>query len=227
MTIITLLGFFVGLPSIYGYVTFVRFLIMQWKRNRSKSIILKNKKDWIVVTPRYEHSFQRKEDMMAAIQIRDWCQSLGVKCTIQDDQEPIPTDKDIFFICGPKANKRVSQYYKGLEFELEKDGDAYVIADKRNEQKFHSKMDVTTEEKLDYAILSRIVDKNIGRYCIFCMGIKGQGTLGAAHMLTTGLINNISKDVKQREVFESVVSVPYIDEYCSIANVLFAVPPRV
>lgn len=223
--IATIAGLFVGIPSAYGYVTFIKHMVEQHNRNKSKSLILKRKKDWIIIAPRYANNYQRKEDVMAANLIRDWCKSLGVNCTIKDDGDPIPPDANLFFICGPKANKKVSHYYQGLNFVLE-DINGYVIIDQLGGQTYHSRMSSSDQDQCDYAILARTVDKSNNRYFIFCMGIKAHGTLGAAHMLTTCLANSISKDIKPKDTFESVVSVPYIDDYCSIANVSFIVPPR-
>lgn len=212
--------------SIYGFLTFCGKTLSWWKRKRSKSIVLLDKQEWAIIAPRYKDNFQRKEDVLAAIKIRDWCLSLGIKCAIYDDHDPIPQGKDLFFICGPKANQRVAHFYKGFNLQLGKSGDDYVISDKLREMDIPSKMKAKGAAKADCAILSRRIDPNSGRSYIFCMGIHGHGTLGAAHMLTTGLASGIAKNAPHARNFESIVLVPYVDDYCSIANLEFVMPPR-
>lgn len=226
--IITIFAFILAIPSsIYGYITFIRDLIVRIKKRKSRSIVLKGKTKWVIVAPRYENNFQRKEDIIAANKIRDWCKDLGVDCIIQDDYAAIPSDRNVFFICGPKANKKVTGYYKDFNLELIQQEDEYVISDKSTGQAYHSKMGALEKSKADYAILARTKNRNSDQYLIFCMGIHSLGTLGAAHMLTSSFIKNISKNILKDERFESIISIPYIDEFCSIAQVDFIVPPRI
>lgn len=212
--------------SIYGFITLVLQSISWWKRRQTRSLVLSDKRDWAIITPRYSNNFQRKEDILATIKIRDWCTSLGIECTIQDDHDPIPQGKNLFFICGEKANKRVSKFYKGFNLQIQQSNGVFVIRDTLRQMNICSQMDAQNSSRGDYAILSRRIDPISGQIYYFCIGIHGHGTLGAAHMLTTGLTSAITRRIPKAKNFESIVSVPYIDDYCSIANLDFALLPR-
>ena len=212
--------------SIWGLWDIFRKIFNWITKKRVKSKILSRQTKWAIIVPKYDNNFQRKEDMLAAIKIREWCSNLGVSCTIHDDSDPIDSDTSLFLVCGPKSNQRVRQFYKDFNLALQKENDgSYVISDLMNHTRFISTMRNNKEaEEIDFGILSRRIDSSSGRAFIFCMGIHAHGTLGAACMLTSN--KELPTLIPNAKRFESVVSVPHIDDYCSIANLSFALPPR-
>lgn len=210
--------------SIYGIFDLIKKGICKIKNLNSKSIVWKNKADWVIILPQYTGKYRRVEDIIASEKIYNHCSNLGLNCTIQDDSQPIPTDKNLILVCGPKANKATKALYKFFKIQFKKDLDTYFFCDTLSECTYKSQTNQTTNSvEKDYAILSRYIEPNTKRVFIFCAGLDGLGTLGSAIKLTD---LETTKYIKEHESFESVLLVSAIDEYFSIGSVEFIIPPR-
>lgn len=210
--------------SIYGIYELVKKGILKSKSANSKSVIWKNKTDWIIIVPQYTGKYRRVEDIIASEKIYTHCNNLGLNCTIQDDSQPIPTDKDLILICGAKANKATQKLYKHFKIDFKDNNNTTIFLDTLSGCNYESKINGKTQTlEKDFAILSRYIDPNTKRICIFCAGLHGLGTIGAANMLTD---LQLVKYAKKIESFESIISVTSIDDFFSIGSVDLIIPPR-
>lgn len=210
--------------SIYGIYELVKKGIIKFKNSNSKSIIWKNKTDWVIIVPQYTGGYRRVEDIIASEKIYNYCNRLGLQCTIQDDSQPIPTDKNLILVCGPKANKVTQKLYNEFNITFKTNNNMTNFFDTLSECTYESIINGTTQTiEKDFAILSRYIDPNTKRICIFCAGLHGLGTLGSAELLTG---SQLVKYAKKSESFESIISVSAIDNFFSIGSVEIIIPPR-
>lgn len=210
--------------SIYGIYELVKKGILKAKDANSKSVIWKNKTDWVIIVPQYTGKYRRVEDIIASEKIYTHCNNLGLHCTIQDDSQPIPSDKDLILICGPKANKITQKLYKDFKIEFKANNNTTIFSDTLSGCNYESQNNGKTKNlEKDFAILSRYIDPNTKRICIFCAGLHGLGTLGSASILSG---SQLVKYAKKAESFESIISVSAIDNFFSIGSVDFIIPPR-
>lgn len=223
--IMQILNFFeiIGIPAtIY---TFIDLVIKGYRvicRARAKSIVWGKKKEWVIVLPRYKRKYRREEDILASEQIQKHCLELGFKCLIQDDSQTIPSDKNIIFICGPKSNKATDRYMNTFQHSIDIGADMATVIDKRANITYTS-ISENGNLKKDVAILIRYIDQVTGTTYIFCAGIHGLGTLGAAKMLTE---YRLMRYLKARDSFESVIEVASLDDNRTPGPLTFIVPPR-
>ena len=165
----------------------------------------------MIIVPQYTGNFRRVEDIIASEKIFNHCNSLGLHCIIQDDSQPIPTDKNLIFICGPKANKATKKMYKDFNIKFKENNDTTVFFDALSGCNYEPQININTHNlERDFGILSRSIDQNTNRICIFCAGLHGLGTLGSADLLTG---SQLIKYIKKVESFESIISVSAIDEF--------------
>lgn len=214
---ITLLG---APTSIYGIIDLACKVYQKWQMKRNKSVVFGSKTSWTIVVPQYQGNYRRIEDTIASELIYNHCTRLGLSCKIQDDKMPISNKENVIIICGPKANAIFKNLYKGHKLEL-LDGES-CIQDNKWGTKYSSHLE-DINNRGDYAILARSVDPDTKRRCIFCAGIHGLGTIGAAQMLTQ---HRLSRYIKKDDNYESVVSVQAADDYFSIGKLEFAIEPR-
>lgn len=211
----------IGVPtSIYGTVDLAHKVYQKWQMGRNKSVVFGSKASWTIVVPQYQGNYRRIEDTIASELIYAHCTRLGLLCKIQGDKMPISSKENIIVICGPKANSAFRNLYKGYKLEL-LDGEP-SIQDNKWGTKYSSHLE-DLSNRSDYAILARSVDPDTKRRCIFCAGIHGLGTIGAAQMLTQ---HKLSKYIKKDDNYESVVSVQAVDDHFSIGKLEFAIEPR-
>lgn len=210
--------------SIYGIYELVKKGIHKSKNLNCKSIVWKNKTDWIIVVPKYTGNYRRVEDIIASEKIYTFCSELGLECVIQDDSQPIPADKNLILICGPKANNATSKLYQHFKIDFVERNGVTNFLDTLSKSNYESQINKNTNNiEKDFAVLSRYIDPNTKRIFIFCAGLHGLGTLGAANMLTG---YKMAAYIKEYESFESIVSAEALDEYFSIGAVDFVIPPR-
>lgn len=210
--------------SIYGIYELIKKGILKSKNVNCKSVIWKNKTDWVIIVPQYTGNFRRVEDIIASEKIFAHCNSLGLHCIIQDDSLPIPADKNLILICGPKANKATKKLYKDFKINFKESNNTTVFLDSLSGCNYESQINGNTHNlEKDFSILSRYIDPNTNRICIFCAGLHGLGTLGSADMLTS---LQLTKYAKKTESFESIISVSTIDDFFSIGSVNLIIPPR-
>lgn len=210
--------------SIYGIYELMKKGIHKSKNANCRSVIWKNKTDWVIIVPQYTGNFRRVEDIIASEKIFNHCNSLGLHCIIQDDSQPIPTDKNLIFICGPKANKATKKMYKDFNIKFKENNDTTVFFDALSGCNYEPQININTHNlERDFGILSRSIDQNTNRICIFCAGLHGLGTLGSADLLTG---SQLIKYIKKVESFESIISVSAIDEFFSIGSINLIIPPR-
>ncbi len=210
--------------SLFGIYELLKKGVIRWKRHKVKSIIWDNSSDWVIVTPQYDEKYRRVEDIIASEKLYEHCNKLGLHCCIQDDSQAIPPDKNLILICGPKANKATRKLYRHFHINIELTTAPVTIKDDLSGCSYKAEYDPTTHDVTkDYAILSRYIDSDTGRIYVFCMGIHGIGTMGAACVL---LDYKLIKYIKSFESFEAVVSVPVINNRFSIGPADFIIPPR-
>ena len=210
--------------SIYGIYELIKKGCLKINNLKAKSIIWKNNIDWVIIVPRYKESYRRVEDIVASEKIYMYCKKLGLNCIIQDDAQPIPNDKNLILVCGPKANSATKKLYRFFKVQFETNSDTAVFHDTLSNVSYTSQNNEQTGElEKDYGILSRYIDSNSKRIYIFCAGLHGFGTLGAATMLTD---YKLAKYIKKYDSFESVILSTPIDQYFSIGPIEFIIPPR-
>ena len=215
----------ISLPtSIYGIYELVKKGRGKIKNIKAKSIIWKNNVDWIIIVPKYTGNYRRTEDIIASENIYTNFTKIGLRCEIQDDSMPIQSDKNLIFICGPKANKATEKFYKHFKIDINVKSEPSFFCDTLSGSEYRSKMNMQTNTiENDFAILSRYIEPNTGRIYIFCAGLHGVGTLGSANFLMN---YKLTKYIKKHDSFESIISVPVIDEHNSIGPAAFIIPPR-
>lgn len=210
--------------SIYGIYELIKKVIILSKKSKSKSIIWKNRDDWVIVLPQYFGKYRRVEDIIASEKIYTHCNNLGLNCIIQDDSQSIPIEKNLILICGPKSNKVTEKLYKNFKIEFKNKSGVFTLFDSLSNCNYKLKINQQAKKiENDYAILSRYIDPNTKRICIFCAGLNGLGTLGSANELIS---YGLTKYIKEYESFESILSVSAIDKYFSAGMVDFIIPPR-
>lgn len=192
-------------------------------KSNIKKVLWKNQKEWVIVVPQYSEKFRRVEDIIASEKIHTYCTQLGLKCDIQDDTQPIPYDKHLILICGPKSNQVTEKLYNHFNIHFKNEFKKFWFFDDKGKNIFEPHPNQSSNIKNDYAIVSRYIDANTQRICIFCAGLHGLGTLGAA----TALINSdLVSQIKKHDSFESVISVSALDRYFTAGTVEFIIPPR-
>ena len=210
--------------SIYGIYELIKKGVLKSQSSNSKSAIWKNKTDWVIIVPQYTGNYRRVEDIIASEKIYTHCTKLGLQCSIQDDSQPIPADKNLILVCGPKANKATQKLYNEFKIKFKTNNNVTIFFDTLSESNYESQINKKTQNiERDFAILSRHIDPNTKRICIFCAGLHGLGTLGSAEILTG---SQLIKYAKKSESFESIISVSAIDNFFSIGNIEIIIPPR-
>lgn len=214
----------IGIPATI-YAT-IDLIIKSYKfacRTRAKSIIWGKKKEWVIVVPRYENKYRREEDILASELIQKHCSKYGYSCLIQDDSQTISTDKNLIFICGSKSNKATEQYFNSFHHSIDIAADMSSIVDKSVKSNYTSKYENGILKK-DFAILMRYLDPVTDSTYIFCAGIHGLGTLGAAKMLTE---YKLIKYLKAHDSFESIIEVTSLKDSRTLGPITFIIPPRI
>lgn len=208
--------------SIYGIYELINKFRIFIRKSNIKKVLWKNHKDWVIVVPQYSNKYRRVEDTIASEKINTYCKQLGLNCYIQDDIQPISTDKNLIIICGPKSNKVAEKLYKHFKIQFKSNSSSFYFFDEMS-QNTYEPQDNQSSVKNDYAIISRYFDPNTQRICIFCAGLHGLGTLGAA----TALINSdLVNQIRKLDNFESIISVSALDRYFTAGTLEFIIPPR-
>lgn len=215
----------ISLPaSIYGIYELIKKGVLKLKNANSRSVIWKNKTDWVIIVPQYTGKYRRVEDIIASEKIYTHCNNLGLSCSIQDDSQPIPTDKNLILICGPKANKATQKLYKDFKINFRTNNNTITFFDILSGCNYDSQINKVTQNiEKDFAILSRYIDPDSKRIYIFCAGLHGLGTIGSANVLVG---SQLVRYVKKTESFESIISVSAMDDFFSIGSVDWIIPPR-
>lgn len=214
----------IGLPSsIYGIFEAIHKAVIFYKKKKVRKTIWKNNNGWVLVLPKYDGHFRSIEDIIASETIKHTCEKLNIPYKIQNDTEKIPENMNVILICGPKANKISKQICErySLPLSIIMQGNRPSIYDSRLNAHYYSPKE--KKEEKDIALVAKHTDPNTDQKYLFCWGLSGIGTIGAAKAVFD---YTFAKNIKNSEDFEAVISVPYKDDYNSVGKPYFLLPPR-
>lgn len=199
-------------------------------KNKISYTLGKKETEWIIIYPKYYFKelsvyqfLARIEDIYALLEIKKHLDLCSIKYIEQDDSMQMPIDKNIFLICGPKANKISKLLIDDINITYlikTDENDNRYIYDEISNIKYYSNVNndsnknSNTPTKFDFAILSKCTIKTTNQKAILLWGLSGVGTIGASKMLFD---NNFIKEIKYKFNsecdFQAIIRVPFMSDY--------------
>ncbi len=203
----------VGIIGFGGLCTFAGSITATYRNHRLAHIWRTNTLRWVIIKPQYQGRMARIEDILAAEQFRDTFAKHGIAFTDLDDRKPIPVDHNIIFICGPEANqasaKIARQYPLSIEYRYDAATHLPYFFDHVENKALYSPSDQDKNEHLDLALVAKLTSRNSSSINVFCWGLHGPGTTGAARWLFEDeFLDQCRKEPPTRD-FVALISVPY------------------
>ena len=167
-----------------------------------------NSLGWAIIKPRYDQRMARIEDVIATQKIRDFFQRKKIRFIDRDDRDPAPDGLNLICICGPKANKVSSelapQFPLSWEICVDSAGTPFLL-----DHKTKANIYAPNGQPVHFALLAKVSEKTGNRNFIFCWGLGGTATIGAAQMLFDPVLLTAIRKRKPKQDFAAIVAVPF------------------
>ena len=213
---LSVLSFFLATIGLFSTWNTIKWISNKNKNN--KKIGFWQSSLWNIYLPRYSASHARIEDILSFSKFQDNFLKLKLSNNIIFDDQSFKNG-DSIYICGSDANKKSKDFSSrhSLVFEIKKDIKGVpFIYDRKTNNNLYSPMD-SDGNKTDLAIIGHIYDEQSQTRHLFCWGIHGVGTYGAAiYACSQDFIKEFYKFKKKNFIF--VVNVIF-DDINSIYNV--------